>query len=91
MDMCYANPKLKELCLSSNHLNRKIPISLGQCIKLQVIFLSYNDFTESIPSGIGNLMELQILSLLNYSLTGVLFLSFFIFFIFIFLLSHFPF
>ena len=59
MDMCYANSKLKELDLSSSHLNGKIPIGLGQCIKLQVISLGYNDFTGSIPSGIGNLVKLR--------------------------------
>ncbi|RVW98531.1 putative LRR receptor-like serine/threonine-protein kinase [Vitis vinifera] len=69
MDMCYANPKLKELNLSSNHLSGKIPTGLGQCIKLQVISLAYNDFTGSIPNGIGNLVELQRLSLRNNSLT----------------------
>ncbi|KAJ9691207.1 hypothetical protein PVL29_013399 [Vitis rotundifolia] len=79
-NMCYANPKLKELNLSSNHLSGKIPIGLGQCIKLQVISLAYNDFTGSIPSGIGNLVELQRLSLRNNSLTGTLFLSFIYFF-----------
>ncbi|KAL6333042.1 hypothetical protein AAG906_022710 [Vitis piasezkii] len=60
MDM-YANPKLKELNLSSNHLSGKIPTGLGQCIKLQVISLAYNDFTGSIPNGIGNLVELRLL------------------------------
>ncbi|RVW18908.1 putative LRR receptor-like serine/threonine-protein kinase [Vitis vinifera] len=71
MDMCYANPKLKELNLSSNHLSGKIPTGLGQCIKLQVISLAYNDFTGSIPSGIGNLVELQRLSLRNNSFTDL--------------------
>ncbi|RVW18905.1 putative LRR receptor-like serine/threonine-protein kinase [Vitis vinifera] len=70
MDICYANLKLKELNLSSNHLSGKVPTGLGQCIKLQGISLSYNDFTGSIPSGIGNLVELQSLSLQNNSLTG---------------------
>ena len=75
MDICYANLKLKELNLSSNHLSGKVPTGLGQCIKLQGISLSCNDFTGSIPSGIGNLVELQSLSLQNNSLTGTLFLS----------------
>ncbi|RVW58290.1 putative LRR receptor-like serine/threonine-protein kinase [Vitis vinifera] len=70
MDMCYANPKLKELNLSSNHLSGKIPTGLGQCIQLQVITLAYNDLTGSIPSGIGNLVELQRLSLHKNSFTG---------------------
>ncbi|CBI31013.3 unnamed protein product, partial [Vitis vinifera] len=34
----------------SNHLSGKIPTSLGQCIKLQVILLSLNDFMGSIPT-----------------------------------------
>ncbi|RVW27811.1 putative LRR receptor-like serine/threonine-protein kinase [Vitis vinifera] len=77
MDMCYANPKLKELNLSSNHLSGKIPTGLGQCIKLQVISLAYNDFTGSIPNGIGEIpsnlshcRELRVLSSSFNQFTG---------------------
>ena len=68
MNICNTNPKLKELNLSSNHLSGQIPNGL-----------KFDQITGSIPRGIGELVELRRLSLQNNSLTGTLFLFFFIF------------
>ncbi|RVW25346.1 putative LRR receptor-like serine/threonine-protein kinase [Vitis vinifera] len=79
MDICYANLKLKELNLSSNHLSGKVPTGLGQCIKLQGISLLCNDSREAyqvelvigeIPQSLFNISSLRFLDLEINNLEG---------------------
>ncbi|KAM4072604.1 hypothetical protein ACB094_11G150600 [Castanea mollissima] len=60
----------KELDISKNMLSRKIPTSLGSCIKLEYLFMGRNLFQGNIPPSLESLRGLQYLNLSENNLSG---------------------
>ncbi|XP_020530395.1 probable leucine-rich repeat receptor-like protein kinase At1g35710 isoform X2 [Amborella trichopoda] len=63
-------PYLTHLNLSLNNLQGKIPKSIGNLLKLNVLDLGINMFTGSVSVEIGNLTELHSISLRSNNLSG---------------------
>lgn len=61
---------LKYLDLSSNSLNGKIPVSLGDCRELRVLLLFSNVLQGVVPHELGKLRKLNVLDVSRNSLSG---------------------
>ncbi|XP_020517560.1 MDIS1-interacting receptor like kinase 2-like [Amborella trichopoda] len=66
----FSLPHLTGLNLSMNHLEGKIPKSIGSLSKLGFLDLGDNQFMGSVPEEIGNLTELRFISLSGNDLSG---------------------
>ncbi|XP_058099929.1 putative receptor-like protein kinase At3g47110 [Magnolia sinica] len=62
---------LREIDLSNNTLNGKIPLEVGRLFRLRYLNLSYNSFGGEIPTSLINCKELRVIDLNgNYKIKG---------------------
>ncbi|KAK3582472.1 hypothetical protein CHS0354_024019 [Potamilus streckersoni] len=62
--------RVRELDLSDNQLNGKIPPNLGNLTNLEWLDLGFNQLNGTIPNSFGKLTKLEMLFLNNNQLTG---------------------